>query len=349
MDTVPELMEVLRDNRLLAPDQLEQLTADQLASFRDARSLAKYLMQRGWLSVYQVNQLLQGSGAELALGPYRILDVVGQGGVSQVFKAWDTRQRCVVALKVIREEHLSNPEAVGRFQREMHAVAQLSHPNIVKAFDPDRDSQRPYFAMEYVQGTDLGKLVQLSGPRPVAQACAYVRQAALGLQHAHERGLVHRDIKPANLLLTVGESVVKILDLGLARLLAPDPPPGVPVDLTQEGTMIGTPDYLAPEQARSPHAADHRADIYSLGCTLYYLLTGQPPFPVRSLMEKLLKHQQEEAPAVTVLRPDAPAGLAAILKKMMAKKPADRYQTAGEVAQALTPYASVGVAPESPR
>ena len=209
--------------------------------------------------------------------------------------------------------------------------------------------------MEYVEGTDLARLLKERGPLPVAQACDYARQAALGLQHAHERGLVHRDIKPSNLLVTTKGAQVKVLDLGLARLdliggRAPE------TQLTEVGAVMGTPDYIAPEQALDTRQADQRADIYSLGCTLYHLLTGQPPFPDGTLAQKLLRHQQTDPAPVESLRADLPAGLALVVRKMMAKHPRDRYQTAGEVAGALelfaryaVPVGQVGVIPEVAR
>ncbi len=361
VDTVAAFIEVLREKRLLAPDQLDELDRVLRSRFSDVRTLAKYLVQRGWLTVYQVNQILVGRAQELVYGPYLIRDRLGEGGVSQVFKAWHTGKNCIVALKVIREELLSNPEVFGRFQREMHAVARLCHPNIVSSIDSDLVGQTNYFAMEYVEGTDLGKLVQLSGPLKIPLACDYIRQAALGLQHAHEHGLVHRDIKPPNLFLTgatlptagqrlpvdrsghvpavTGKSFIKILDMGLARLREATAPGGENVvALTQEGTMMGTPDYLAPEQARNAKTADIRSDIYSLGCTFYYLITGNPPFSGNSVMQKLFQHQKEEAKPIETVRSNVPPGLSPILKKMMAKQPADRFQTPGEIAKALEPF-----------
>ncbi len=361
IDTVAAFIDVLREMRLLEPDQIDELNRVLRSRFSDVRTLAKYLVQRGWLSVFQVNQILVGRAPELVCGPYVIRDRLGEGGVSQVFKAWHTGKNCIVALKVIREELVSNSEAFARFQREMHAVACLSHPNIVSSIDSDLVGQTNYFAMEYVEGTDLGKLVQLSGPLKIPIACDYIRQAALGLQHAHEHGLVHRDIKPPNLFLTgatlppagerpapnrsgqvpavSGKGIIKILDMGLARLREAAVPSGENiVALTQEGTMMGTPDYLAPEQARNAKTADIRSDIYSLGCTFYYLLTGNPPFPGNSVMQKLFQHQKEEPKPIETLRPHVPPGLSPILKKMMAKQPADRYQTPGEIAQALEPF-----------
>jgi serine/threonine-protein kinase len=363
-ETVAEFVNVVRDKRLLQPDQFDELSRALMPRFSDVRTLAKYLVQRGWLTVFQVNQILVGRSQDLLFGPYRILDRLGEGGVSQVYKAWHTDKNCVVAVKVIREELLSNPEAFARFQREMHAVARLSHANIVSAVDSELVGQTNFFAMEYVEGTDLGKLVQLSGPLKFPLACDYIRQASLGMQHAHEHGLVHRDIKPANLLVTglsktpgppspppkgmrpaggsgqiheLGKGVVKILDMGLARLRQSGAAGDNPVALTMEGTMMGTPDYLAPEQARNAKDADIRSDIYSLGCTFYYLLTGQPPFPGNSVMQKLFQHQKEEPKPVEAIRSNVPPELPPILKKMMAKQPADRYQTPGEVAKALEP------------
>jgi serine/threonine protein kinase len=266
------------------------------------------------------------------------MDRLGSGGVSQVFKAWHTKRNCVVALKVIRPEMLSNPEAVGRFQREMRALAQSSHPNIVKAFDINLVGNTHYFAMEYVEGNAVDKIVKLSGPLPVERACDYIRQAALGLQHAHERGLVHRDIKPGNLLLNVAGTVVKILDLGLARLNQSAGKQEAAPELTAQGVLIGTPDYLAPEQARNARTVDIRADIYSLGCTFYFMLTGQAPFSDGNLMQKLYRHQQEPPPSGDKLRPGLPPEVVAVFQKMMAKKPDDRYQTPAEVAAAVTPF-----------
>jgi serine/threonine protein kinase len=264
------------------------------------------------------------------------MDHLGKGGVSQVFKAWHAHRNCMVALKVIHKHLLSNAEAVGRFEREMKAVAQLSHANIVQSFEDDALGEAHFFAMEFVQGTSLDKLVALSGSLPVAQACDFIRQAALGLEHAHERGLVHRDIKPANLVQITGSSVIKILDFGLTRLLrSPDSKAGPAVNLTMEGALIGTADFMAPEQARDARTADIRSDLYSLGCTFYFLLAGQPPFPGTALMQKLYHHLNTQPPSVRDKRREVPPEVAAIVNKMMAKKPEDRYQTPVEVASAL--------------
>lgn len=338
IDTIAGLMDTLREHRLIQPDQQDELSRTIRSRFSDVRSVAKYLMQRGWLTVYQVNLILQGQAQELVKGPYRILDPLGKGGVSNVFRAWHTGRNCMVALKVIRPEMLTNPEAVGRFQREMRALSQSSHPNIVKAFDINLVGDTHYFAMEFVEGNSLDKLVQLSGPLPIDKACGYIRQAAQGLQHAHERGLIHRDIKPANLLVNAAGTVVKILDLGLARLNQAASKADPARELTVEGVLIGTPDYLSPEQARNAKAVDIRTDIYSLGCTLYFLLTGQPPYPVGALMQKLYQHQRGELPTGKDLRTDLPDDVVAIFQKMMAKNPDDRYQTPEEVAQALAPF-----------
>jgi serine/threonine protein kinase len=336
IDTVAELIDLLGRLRLLSADQFQELTRSLQPRFQSPRDLAKELLRRGWLTVYQVNQLFQRQEQDLVLGPYRILDLIGEGGVSRVYKVWHEGRNRPVALKVIRREMLSNNEVLGRFQREMLAVARLSHPNIVQALDVKLDGVDHYFAMELVEGTDLGKLVQLSGPLRPRLACEYICQAALGLQHVHEHGLVHRDIKPQNLLLT-RDGVVKLLDLGLARLRSPGSMPRNLDNLTQEGIVIGTPDYLAPEQARNPSGVDIRADIYGLGCSFFYLLAGQPPFPGGSLMQKLFRHQKEKPRSGELLRPEVQQALGMTLEKMMAKEADDRYQTPAEVAAALAP------------
>jgi serine/threonine protein kinase len=272
--SVTALLSVLRQLRLLEPEQLAAVESSQ-DRFTDGKALARELIGRSWLTAYQANQLLKGRGEELVLGAYVLLDRLGEGGMGQVFKARHVRMRRIVAVKVIHQSKLGRPEAIRRFEREVQAAAALSHPNIVMAYDADEINGLHLLAMEHVQGTDLARLVETKGVLPVAQACDYIRQAALGLAHAHERGLVHRDIKPQNLLLTTEGGVVKVLDMGLARLNHPADPANMHSAMTQEGAVMGTPDYMAPEQALSSHDVDIRADIYSLGCTLYFLLTGQ--------------------------------------------------------------------------
>jgi serine/threonine-protein kinase len=359
--TAGSLVDAVRQFRLLEPAQLQELGRLQ-KRWPDPRLLAKELHQRGWLTSYQINLLLSGRGSALVLGPYHLLEKLGEGGYGQVYKARHQTLHRIVALKVLRPDLLSDKEAVSRFYREMEVASKIDHPNIVHAFDAGPIGSALVLAMEYVNGVGLDRLVRDRGPLAVAQAVNYICQAAQGLQHAHERGLIHRDIKPANLLVstkdegpsTKGSShsdyglrtssfgLVKILDLGLARLQQPSP--GSPTSnltiLSDQTVTQGTPEYMSPEQALDFHSADGRADIYSLGCTFYYLLTGSPPFPTGSLAEKLMQHQQAEPPAVEKFRSDLPVGLADILRKMLAKQPKERPQNLGEVMHALAPIAS---------
>jgi len=337
IDSVEALLAALEDTQLLSSEHLETCRRDR-ATFADPKALARHLLQRDWLTPYQVNNLLQGKIGELVIGRYILLERLGQGGMGQVFKAWDNTMSRVVALKVIRKERLGNAELLKRFRREIQMAAQLSHSNIVIAYDAQLTGEPHYLVMEYVEGIDLARFVEKNGKRPVAQACDFIRQAALGLQHAHEKGLVHRDIKPANLLLAVRENTVKVLDMGLARLSQGSDADATAAGLTQEGTVMGTPDYMAPEQAEDTTTVDTRADIYSLGCTLYFLLAGSVPFAGGTLAQKLRKHAQAEPPPLA----GVPAGLEAVIRKMMAKRPEDRYQVPGEAAAALAPFCRSG-------
>jgi serine/threonine-protein kinase len=331
------LLDRLRQCDLLEAAQLEELAKLPEAQDPDPRALGRVLLRREWLTRFQINLLARGRGKDLILGPYLILDRLGEGGMGEVFQARHRHMQRIVALKVIRKEKLANEEAVKRFYQEVHAAGQLHHPNIVIAYDAGQAGSTHYFAMEHVEGSDLSRLIRESGPLPAGQACEYVRQAALGLQHAHERGLVHRDIKPANLFVSwdkSGTAVVKILDMGLARIQSAD---GTAKGLTQTGQVMGTPDYLAPEQAMDAHTADIRSDLYSLGCTLYYLLTGKPPFSGDSLAQVLLKHQMAEPEAPTGGWGEIPSSVRKVLRKLLAKEPADRFQTPQELVEALQP------------
>jgi eukaryotic-like serine/threonine-protein kinase len=350
--SIGSFVQSLRQYKLLNPQQLDDLQLDLKRNPSDPRTLAQQLMQRGWLTAFQVNQLLRGRVQDLILGPYLLVERLGEGGVGNVFKARHLHMQRDVALKVIRAELVKDAEVVARFYREVQAVSQMVHPNIVLAHDAGPAGLTHFFVMEYVEGVDLGRLVKSKGPLRVAQACDYIRQAALGLQHIHERGLVHRDIKPSNLQLTqieasmtttVGLSgrsfpygLIKILDLGLARF---DESDNEEIDgpLTQAGAggIRGSVDYLSPEQAVDFHQADIRADIYGLGCTFYYLLTGKPPFPNGSLAQRLMNHQRVPAPPLSQLRGDLPEMLDVVGEKMLAKDPKERFQQPIEVAAAL--------------
>jgi serine/threonine-protein kinase len=353
--SVAALRNAILDNHLLSPIQSAELQRRPSAPAAEPRTLARDLLQRGWLTAYQVNQLLQGRGHELLVGSYVILERLGEGGTGQVFKARHQKMDRVVALKVIRKELLADAEVVGRFSREIQVLSRLNHANVVRSLDAGPLAQPTslagkgavqghFLAMEFIEGTDLAKLVKQGEPLPVEQACAYIRQAALGLQHAHEKGMVHRDIKPHNLIMSLKEGLIKVADLGLARLqrtvnedltaVFPDAK-GTGTLTPVDAVMMGTVDYMAPEQALDFHRADIRADIYSLGCTFYFLLTGQPPFAGGTLAQKVVKHQNVSPVPVSQFRKDLPPGLVAVLDKMLAKRPEDRFQTPAEVATAL--------------
>jgi eukaryotic-like serine/threonine-protein kinase len=285
------------------------------------------------------------------LADFEVIRPLNRGGMGVVYQARQVGLDRLAALKVIAPDVLGkddSAEYLERFRREVRAAALLNHPNIVTVYATDLSGPRPYLAMEYVDGIDLYRLVERAGPLGFADSCEYVRQAALGLQHAFERGLVHRDIKPHNLMVTPSPlapapasgprpaPVVKILDLGLARVDAPDP--GLAQGLTQAEAFLGTPDFAAPEQAEDARTADIRADLYSLGATWFYLLTGQLPFPGATLMQKLKRQLAEPTPLVTEHRPDVPPPIAAFVRTLMDKDPDRRFQTPAELAEAIADY-----------
>ncbi len=279
---------------------------------------------------------------------YEVLRELGRGGMGVVYLSRNKLMDRPEVLKVVNKQILDQPETAERFLREIRAAARLSHANIVTAYSAVQAGDLLAFAMEYVEGETLEQVVRTQGPLPVANACYYTLQVAQGLQHAFDKGLVHRDIKPQNLILAREgkKHVVKILDFGLAKATRE----GEAADrgLTGTGMMMGTPDYIAPEQTLDAARADIRADIYSLGCTLYYLLTGNPPFQAKSQFELLQAHHSKEATPLDQVRKDVPVELAAIVAKMMAKDPALRYQKPVEVAQALGPFAKPGIKPLPP-
>ncbi len=364
---VQQFIGSLSASELLAAEEVQAFLAGlEPAQRQDTRLLAQELVKQGQLTRYQAQMLCQGRTKGLVLGNYVILDKVGQGGMGMVFKARHRRMKRVVALKVLPPAITKNPTAVQRFQREAEAAAKLNHPNIVAAYDADEAQGVHFLVMEFVDGVDLAQLVKKQGALPIDQAVQCILQAARGLAHAHAAGIIHRDIKPHNLLLAsaigyrpsaIGQqscapgpiadgrqpiaapgpmaegrqpiAVVKILDMGLARIEGAANAPGQAgaAELTQSGSIMGTCDYMAPEQAMNTKRADQRADIYSLGCTLYFLLTARTTYGGETAMEKLMAHQQDPIPSLLQARPDVPQKLEAIYQKMLAKKPEDRYQS----------------------
>jgi serine/threonine protein kinase len=296
---------------------------------KDARQLATLLVRERKLTVYQAQSVMQGKGQSLVLGDYVILDAIGAGGMGRVFKGQHRRMKRFVALKVLASAVTRKVEAIQRFQREVEAAARLSHPNIVTTHDAGEEKGIHYLVMEYVDGSDLSTLVKKNGPLLVNHAVHCVLQAARGLEHAHAAGVIHRDIKPSNLLLDK-KGTVRILDMGLARF---DDAPGE--RLTNTGQIMGTLDFMAPEQARDTKRVDARADIYSLGCTLHYLLTAQKMYDGETMMKKLLAQREAPPPELGKARGDVPPLLEAVFQKMVARRPEDRYQSMAEVLAAL--------------
>jgi serine/threonine protein kinase len=297
----------------------------------DQARLAELLVQDGLITRWQADKLLLGKHRGFRLGKYKLLSQIGKGGMSSVYLAEHELMKRRVAVKVLPKNRVDDSSYLERFRLEARAVAKLDDPNIVRAYDIDNEGDVHYIVMEYVDGQDLHQVVAQQGPLDFDTAADYITQVANGLQHAHEMGLVHRDIKPANCLVD-RHKTVKLLDLGLAKLTEDDQ---ASLTMANEENVLGTADYLAPEQALNSHEADHRSDIYSLGCTLYFLLTGGPPFPEGSISERLLKHQTVKPESIFKFRPDAPPSLVDICETMMSKKPDDRFQSAGEVAARL--------------
>jgi serine/threonine protein kinase len=334
----------LRASGLLSPESLERLVAESTIPSHDVRGWAHDLVERGLLTGYQAEEILAGRGNSLVLGQYRILDTLGAGGMGQVYKAEHALMGRTVALKIIAQSPTVESESDrDAFRREVRAAAQLTHPNIVTAFDADEADGVCFLVMEYVDGVDLERLVRSVGPLPVRQACEYIRQAAIGLQYAFERGVLHCDVKPANLLVRADGAVcrpggidslvasdLKLLDLGLARLLHQET-----ATTASNKVVSGTVDYLAPEVARDPASRDVRSDLYSLGCTFYFLLTGRVPFPGGTALEKIVRHQVETPIPLSRQVPALPLRVIAIVQKLMARSPEARFATPGALATEL--------------
>jgi len=304
---------------------------------------AGQLVRDAMLTYFQAEQILQGKWKRFTIGKYRVLEKLGSGGMGTVFLCEHKLMRRRVAVKVLPTAKAADQASLDRFNREARAAAAVDHPNIVRAFDIDQDENLHFLVMEYVDGTNLQDLVKKAGPLDPVRACHYVYASAVGLDHANAIGMVHRDIKPGNILLDRA-GVIKILDMGLARLT---------FDLDDHITrkydenILGTADYLSPEQAEDSHTVDIRSDIYSLGATFYFLLTGSQPFPEGTIPQKLIWHRSRQPRPVSEIRPDVPEAVVSVLTKMMAKKPADRYQTPADVMAALQAWVAIPIAPPS--
>lgn len=358
----------LRKSGLVPVGDAERLAAELRPL--DGESFARELVARRKLTSFQARALLRGKWKGLVLGNYIVLERLGQGGMGRVFKARHKRLKRVVCLKTLHNAGRKSPEMVERFRREARTVAALDHPNFVVAHDADEAGGIPFLVMEYIEGRDLARVVAEDGPMPVQRAIEITRQVAEALEYAHQRGMVHRDIKPHNLLLsadaaprvsgdaetvtnaqartvvststgqptTTNGPTVKILDMGLARfdsLLGPASDATTHASMTAAGVVMGTVDYMSPEQALNSRNADARSDIYSLGCTLYFLLTGDVIFGGDTLMERLVAHREQPPPSLTETGNGISPGLNAVFQRMVAKDPQERYSTMSEVAADL--------------
>jgi serine/threonine-protein kinase len=338
--TADKVFELIERSKLVEPEafaaHVESLRSiaeqtGQNTILDDPLEICKSFETAGLITRWQSEKILQGKYKGFFLGKHKLLGHIGSGGMSSVYLAEHTVMKHLRAVKVLPKSKLGKTSYLERFQREAKAIASLNHPNIVRAYDIDNEKDTHYIVMEYVEGVDLQILVQKHGPLPYAIVADYIAQAAHGLQHSHDSGLIHRDVKPANLLINK-DGVIKVLDLGLALFQDQSD-----ASLTMEynDKVLGTADYLAPEQALNSHTVDNRADIYGLGCTMYFLLTGHPPFPDGSIASRIVKHQNVMPADIRVDRPDCPGELDGICVKMMQKDPKYRYPDCTTVAQVL--------------
>jgi serine/threonine protein kinase len=350
VQTLPEFLKVLRASGLVGEEQLAPVIEPWRGQTGPVpEDLAEALVAGELLTAWQLEQLRKGKSKGFTLGKYRLLRLLGAGGMSSVYLAENPTIRQHVAIKVLPIKRVTESSYLARFEREAQVAFRLSHHNIARAFDLENSGTVHFMVLEYVEGTDLHAKVKAEGPLDVREAADYIRQAAVGLHYAHEQGLVHRDIKPANLMLDK-RGTIKILDLGLAL---DDEEDG---SLTREHDekVLGTADYLPPEQAEDSHKADRRSDIYSLGCTFFYLLTGKPPFSTGKLGDRIRAHKSSPAPNLRETRADVPPALAELYFRMMEKHPEARPQTAKDVADALDAWLvssalKPGDRPEPPR
>lgn len=337
--TAASFLAGVKQSGLIDPDRVDALVSELQRGgidCNDSCAIATALVDRKVLTEWQSDKLLQGRHKGFILGRYRLLSLLGAGEMSAVYLAEHILMERRCAIKVLPANKVQDTSYLGRFHREARAVASMNHPNIVRAYDVDKQTESGtdihFLVMEYVEGRNIEQIVKEQGPLDYVSAVDYIRQAAEGLGHAHQSGMVHRDVKPGNLLID-STGVVKLLDLGLARFFKTTDEESLTIKHDEK--VLGTADYLAPEQAVDSHQVDARADIYSLGCTMYFALTGHPPFTDGTLVQRLLAHQTKIPPSVRYERPDIDEGLLEILDKMMAKRTADRYQTAADVSEAL--------------
>ena len=343
--TNDELLDLVRKSGVIDEKRL----STQLERIRAAGQVppepgkfAGVLVHEGVLTHFQAEQFLQGKWRRFTIGKYKVLERLGAGGMGSVYLCEHTLMKRRVAVKVLPANTADDSSSLKRFHREAQAVAALDHPNIVRAYDIGEDNKLHFLVMEHVDGSSLQEIIKKAGPLDPIRAAHYIRQAALGLQHAHETaGIVHRDIKPGNILVD-RNGIVKVLDMGLARFFHDEED-----QLTKQfdENVLGTADYLAPEQAIESHTATIRADIYSLGGTFYWCLAGRTPFTEGSVAQKLIWHQTRQPKSIRTYRDDIPDGLVAVLEKMMAKQADDRYQTPQEVADALEPWTRTPIPP----
>ena len=335
--TAERFLQLLRQSKLVDLTQLdsrlEELREANNGSLPDrAGPIAEHLVQTQLITPWHREKLMQGKYKGFFLGKHKLIGPIGRGGMSHVYLAEHVLMKRQVAIKVLPKNRVNDSSYLDRFHREAQATASLDHRNIVRAYDVDHDGKdNHYIVMEYVEGQDLQWRVRDHGSLDFETAANFIAQAAEGLQHAHDANLIHRDIKPGNLLVDP-HGVVKLLDLGLALIKDDE---RASLTLVHSENVLGTADYLAPEQALNSHEIDHRADIYSLGCTFYFLLTGHPPFPEGTLAQRIAKHQTVDPPRVSTIREDCPEELAEICHQMMAKKPEERPQAASSVAERL--------------
>lgn len=333
------ILEALADERLLDPKRFEQLTSEILPQCDDWNIVSQELVYRQWLTPYQMSKIMRGKTSDLILGSYVLCEPVGEGAMGVIYKARNWKLDTTAAVKIIRSHRSCDPAAVARFFREIRTLGTIRHPNILHALDADYEPThgRLYYAMEFVPGLDLGRLLHKHGVLSIETACLYLAQLANGLGHLSAHGLVHRDVKPNNVLVSADGTCVKLGDFGLARFDRP-PDDEENAGLTRQGIVIGTPDYISPEQIRGSRYVDIRSDLYSLGCTFYHMLTGQVPFADTDNISKLSSHLERDPIPVEQLRADVPPAIADIVRRLMAKRPRDRFQDPMELRLALAPY-----------